>query len=467
MMERLSSIRVIEMHSSIFVSCIFQRSLRRPPLFRLFSPGHPRRMDGTWITSAVAERQKAARVLFIACLVAGLVQKPLVSFAWDVETLQAELLRVLERIGGLREVARGASLLGGTAILLRQVFAEKGQRAVGAIAETLAVAGQMWDLKAIQRLLDELRRLEGRDHAKRRGRMAQYSGPRWVMGLLDPHNMVRFVKTSSLVGDFLTCAVAEGTAFHDLCSALSDAKTTLHHFAKYSVPHLARACSVARAHIHGGGSEHIAQPDAAAWARYLRCMHSQSTTKIFDLLGVSSFEDAHALKETVLELARRTWSTKVASRYASVSILDLPCQACEFGAVLSAVRNIHGGGDDYSIYWLLAHLPGDLSELKAMGRRLRFLTNTIAGKGDGLDRQAAGVVTRLWLKGGPEEPNVSMANVFTCARWDMFGLPRVLCPGCGRLVGTQPELGRKRVFCTACQRSRMGDKQARLARRPR
>ena len=97
-------------------------------------------MEGTWLSSAMAEPVRRARVAFLACVVGGLIQKALLKFAWDVMAFQTQLKRVHRRMstrGG------GAALLGGTAILLRQVFAAKGQVLVGDIALALAATGKL------------------------------------------------------------------------------------------------------------------------------------------------------------------------------------------------------------------------------------------------------------------------------------------------------------------------------------
>ena len=81
-------------------------------------------MEGTWLTPAMAEDVLRARFAFVACLVGGLTQKALIKFAWDMKCFQTQLQRVHQR---LRTRGGGAALLGGTAILLRQIFAVKGQ----------------------------------------------------------------------------------------------------------------------------------------------------------------------------------------------------------------------------------------------------------------------------------------------------------------------------------------------------
>ena len=408
-------------------------------------------MNGTWISSVPAGRVRSARLVFLACVVSGLIQKPLLKFAWDVQSLQTQLKRVHEC---MRTRCGGAALLGGTAILLRQIFATKGQEKVGDVAVSLAVAGKMWDKQAITRLHSELRKMDPRDTMKRKGFMTLWSGPKWVSGLAKAKNMKQFLQASHLVGEFLTSKVLEPSSFHELCVALNSPHAKLHNVATYSIPHVVRACCVARAFIHGDGAEKPIQLDATAWEKHLRDMHDQTTSKMFGLLGVASHRDAQILQSTLVELARHIWSASVARHFASMSIVDLPCQACEFSGVLGAVKSIHGGGDVQTMNWLLSHLPGDLGELKTMGETLRRKVAFTEGKGDGLDRQSAGVVTRVWLKQKPCLSIVSMKSVLTNGSWDMFGLLVVVCPKCSQPMPGRWR-GRKPTECDACYRKRI------------
>ena len=104
--------------------------------------------------------------------------------------------------------------------------------------------------------------------------------------------------------------------------------------------------------------------------------------------------------------------------------------------------------------WLLSHVPGDLGELKTMGETLRRKVAFTEGKGDGLDRQSAGVVTRVWLKQNPCLPVVSMKSVLTNGSWDTFGLPVVVCPKCSQPMPGRWR-GRKPTECDACYRKRI------------
>jgi len=84
-----------------------------------------------WVTSASAESVRRARVLLVASILGGLIQKPLIKFAWDVQAFTKELVALHKTM--VRHASAGPEsfhslLIGGTAILLRQIFATVGQR---------------------------------------------------------------------------------------------------------------------------------------------------------------------------------------------------------------------------------------------------------------------------------------------------------------------------------------------------
>ena len=330
---------------------------------------------------------------------------------------------------------------------------------IGNLAVSLAVAGRSWDAVAIKQLLDELMQMDPRDTAKRKGFMIMWSGPKWIQGLQEAIHMSQFIKASELIGEFLTSAVAERCAFHNLCSALKDPSMKVHGIARYSVIHLARACAVARSLIRGDGRNELESLSSETWLTHLRGMHEKSTVQIFDMLGVNTYEDALAMRDTVHEVARRTWSSAVARQFGSLSLLDLPCQACEFNGILGAVFGVHGGGHDGAIRWLLAHLSGDMRVLKTMGKLLKFDRARQEGRGDGLDRQAASVVTTAWLAGKPNQPLESLQRVLTDSGWDKFKLPRIICPRCSSFM-SGPLMGRKRKECATCYAVRIRGKDA-------
>ena len=423
-------------------------------------------MAETWFSSAVAEHVRRARYAFLACIVAGLVQKPLVKFALDIQAMQKHLRRVHQHASAR---GCGVSLLGGTAILLRQVFASKGQCLVAELAISLAVAGKTWDKASLRELCQRLDMLRPCDRQKRKGRMSRFSGPEWIRGhLSSPSALSSFHKASDLVGAFLTSAVVERGALHTLCTALKGPTAKMPGLGEYSVPHLARACCIARAFIRHERLEVALQADEEAWLRDLRDMHRDRTKANFDLLHVFSFADALAMLGTMREMARRIWSPSVARHYSSISLIDLPCAACEFGGVLGSIMSIHGGGEAQAISYLLRQLPGRLEDLKDMGQRLKKETTSVCGTGDGLDRQCSGSVTRRWLRQKFAAPAFSMERVFSLGGGDdLLLLSPILCPFCGELMPPWPGKGRKRSMCDECYRAhvRTVDKERKVRSR--
>ena len=423
-------------------------------------------MGHTWLSSAMAEDVRRARYAFLACIVAGLVQKPLIKFALDIQALQKHL-RGVHQHACTR--GRGAALLGGTAILLRQVFASKGQEVVAEVAMSLAVAGKTWDKVSLCVLCRKLDKLRPCDKQKRKGRMCKFSGPKWIRGSFSKASALgSFQKASDVVGAFLTSTVVERGALHTLCTTLKGPSAKMAGLGDYSVPHLARACCVARAFIHGHRSEVAMQPDEQAWLHDLRDMHRERTKANFDLLHVLTCTDALAMLATMREFPRRVWSSSVARQYASISLIDLPCAACEFGGVLGSIMSIHGGGEAQAIRYLLRHLPGRLEDLKEMGQRLTKETNLLCGTGDGLDRQCSGSVTRRWLRQKLAAPALKMDHVFSLGGGDdFFVLFPILCSSCGELLMPPRFQGRKRTVCDECYRAhvRLVDKERQAQRR--
>ena len=112
-------------------------------------------------------------MLLQASIICGLIQKPLIVFAWDVLTMMGI-------ISSLVELKASPILLGQTAILLRQVFAQKAQETVGEMSRALAKSARTWATANLHRLSARLWELEPKDDGKRKGRMCQFSGPVWL-----------------------------------------------------------------------------------------------------------------------------------------------------------------------------------------------------------------------------------------------------------------------------------------------
>ena len=223
---------------------------------------------------------------------------------------------------------------------------------------------------------------------------------------------------------------------------------------------------VTRVIIRGVGDDGLWSLNSNAWSLHLRNMHKDRTSHIFDMLGVDDLDDTLAMQVTVRELAKRVWSSRVAAQYSSLSLVDLPCQACEYGGVLTAVQAIRIGGEHVAIEWLLKHLPGGIDVLKGMGCSIKVATSHLEGKGDGLDRQAAGCVTRAWLKQNHASPRLSMWSACIRSREDIFQLHTVYCPECSGFM-QDTRRGPKRHMCEDCVQAkrRHFDKERQAKRR--
>ena len=173
-------------------------------------------------------------------------------------------------------------------------------------------------------------------------------------------------------------------------------------------------------------------------------MHEDNTARIFDLLQVRSMHDAKAMAFTLVNVARSVYSRATARRFSSLSLIDLPCEACEFAGILGSVKQfmqkqcgIRVSGDAHAVEWLLQRLPGKLAKLKEMGRRQRISTQKSSTRGNGRDLQAAGVVTKGWLEDADgteiraKGRHQSLYDTCTRGSGDVFGVPNLFCDGCG------------------------------------
>ena len=222
---------------------------------------------------------------------------------------------------------------------------------------------------------------------------------------------------------------------------------------KYSVPHLVRACSAARQFVDGV----LLEVSPAAWQRHLRVMHDDRTTNQFNFLEVHSHDDATAMLRTVVQSARAFYSSRVATPFGRASFIDLPCQVCELAGVLGSVKAhrgalAHAGAirdrlDD--VDWLLARLPGSGSGIKKMSKSAKLRSSRILGRGNGMDLQCAGHVTKRWLRSNPLRLRSSLLDVCGAGRGGPFRLPRVLCLTCSCVL--DGDLNNRLALCTVCR----------------
>ena len=415
---------------------------------------------GTWLSHECTYKQRLSRYFILASMIAGLYQKPLIKFAWDVDAFVKNIRAVYDVSGRLSGVMRD-HLLGGLSILLRQAFAARGQSEVTSMAMELVRRRRSWLRSDFVILNARLRSLTPADRGKRKGRIAQYSGPAWICGLYtSSSNLTKFNAASARLGAFMTSAVAAPNALHELCKALKDARDCkLHAVASYSVPHLVRACAVARADLTG----HIASPCSQSWLHDLRNMHDDRTRDIFDLLGVFTFEQAHAMVSSVIGVARHLYSFRIMAKFSSMDLIDLPCQACEMGGVLSSVKRHlnrtsgRGASDLVAMKWVLQRLPASLHLLKDLGIRMRKIVGESSERGNGLDRQCAATVTQKWLQlvvaGDVQVTGRTFWDIFTRGHGGILGVPVLYCQDCGSSLQHQPGPGRRSTHCLSCRRS--------------
>ena len=443
-----------------FDLCFTSSSFRGgAPRLQMASP----KLLGTWLSPDLPAGVLQARYCFLIAMLSGLSHKSLIKFAWDVQEFTRHLNKVFRASTRVHGDVR-IYLMGSTAILLRQIFAAVGQGIVSEMAVKLAGKSRSWSIVSLRCLVRELQKCEPVHVGKRKGRMAQYTGPLWVQDLIEDNTkLTAFTKASWLLGEFLTSVAQEDQAFRLLCRNLRAKKgCKLHSLDGYSVPHLVRACCVAREHIHGHGA--AIEPDAKAWDHDLRVMHADRTARIFALLGVHDYADARDMISTVLGMVRHCYSYRTGARFSTLSLIDLPCQACEFAGILTSVKAhmkahvTRGRGAEISdakaLTWLLQRLPSQVSECVELGRQLRRDINMSSDRGNGLDKQCSGNVASRWLQAHGEGLRPALPHhaleVLTCGRGDILGVPQLRCPDCASQLFFRATTGRRRIRCDAC-----------------
>ena len=405
-------------------------------------------MTGSWLAPSVEGKVRRWRFLLLACITCGLIQKPLIYFAWDVITFSQVLVQLFN-------IRASSALIGGTAIWLRQAFAMVGQKTVAKLAIQLHKHRSTLGRLSLKALLKELLSLAPADAGKRQGRMARYSGPRLVKEILSSNeNLKAFSSAACVVGRMFTTSVVteKGSLFHKLCHQLKhDQKLPL--VGLYSSPHIVRACAVAREAFDGWRFD----VSDDAWTDDLRAMHKDRTQAGFDSLGVFSRGDAQDMQKTVVGVARHCFSYRTAARFGKLALFDLPCQVCELAGVLGQVKTHLGTrgcgvADHIALEWLLKRLPGKVSHMTALSRSLKVERCRARGAGNGLDLQCAGNVAKSWLTRGPPALQKSMWHLFLLGRSDPFQAPTLHCAVCVGQLGDAVSSGHRKT-CDACRRA--------------
>ena len=230
----------------------------------------------------------------------------------------------------------------------------------------------------------------------------------------------------------------------DICNRLKAKGNKLPLVGKYSVPHLVRACYVARFQIDG---LELDMGDGA-WDKHLRNMTADRTANIFNKLQVFSLDDALSMLRAHLGMVRGVYHRNTLVKHKPASLCDLACQACELGGVLGAVKKYRkklrtntrergvatDGPEMDDVKWLLARLPSDEAEAVNMKKLLAGTVSMVDGKGDGKDRQCSGSITAAWLKTSPAEVLGSFGQVLARQIRLPYELPTLRCRECDATI---------------------------------
>ena len=350
-------------------------------------------MPATWLDDSATTAERRFRSAWLLSLLSGLVQKPLVRMAWDIEV-------TVLKLAALRSVCEAPGVLGMTLILLRQVYAQKAQEMVGDMSLDVAKGlGHVWTRRALQKLAEVLGGMDKQDSRKDTGRMRNYTGPAWVHLVADdPAHYKAFCAAGLRLGrSLLASADAEAETFASLFKDLTTAPAKLPGVGTYSVAGILRALCAVQASV---GLPTLVLTEAD-WVKHLRDMTDDTTKVAFQQVGVRALADAEAMVAVIRAVCSKYWGFRQAALWRRVDVLDLSCQACEFLQVLRAVRRARpeeASSFEEAAAWLLRHLPQDAAGIRAMGKSLRLARQRVPGRGNGRDLQSGFNVATGWLQ---------------------------------------------------------------------
>ena len=343
-----------------------------------------------WVSAGAASRTRQARACFVASLLCGLVQKRTIEHAWDVQAT-ASHVRALLGASSDEEMA------GQTLILLRQVYARRGQAVVGRMSLEIAGAGRRWSRASMSRLLRELKKLQKHDARKSRGRGVLWSGPRWIeQFLLSSGAMDAFRRAARALGHVLVASSKEESlTFGTVCDTLQGSGK-LPGVAKYGLVGLARAAFVAAPHYDPSWVE----MDERAWSVYLQRMSSGTVAPMFMSMEISNVRAAMDMLSAIRQTFAQHHGSRLSMLTSRCGLIDLPCLVCEHAQVLDAVVKADVGIHDRggAVSWLLSHLPSAEPDVRHLAKALRIRTQVIPNRGDGQDLQCGGCVAERWIR---------------------------------------------------------------------
>ena len=418
----------------------------------------------TWVHDSANVEVRHWRSAWLLCLLTGLVQKPLVRHAWDVQV-------TVKTMAALRAVCEAPEVLGSTLILLRQVYAQKGQQMVGSMA--LELKGT-WTVGALRTLAGGLENMHRKDNRKDKGRMRMFTGPDWirlVAGDCSHHRAL--LAAGRLLGQcMLASAVAEVRPFSFYFDKLTKGAAKLPRVATYGIAGLLRALCAVLADM-GRPALSI---DEADWIKHIRDMTSDTTAVAFRNVQVLAFADAEVMVAVIKHMCSKFMGFRRASLWRRLDVMDLSCQSCEFVQVLRATQRArpHLSSLEEAAAWLCEHLPRDDEGIRLMSKTLKVQRARVDGKGDGRDLQSGFVVATDWLNSldsldsgaaavGEGEGSASevLERLLPQSRCDLCGAslspPFRSCGECRRERKAERKIERRR------ERAGPGAKRARLA----
>ena len=235
---------------------------------------------------------------------------------------------------------------------------------------------QAWPVALVKALLKDLRKLPGKHVSKRKGFMSMWSGPRWLhLAYRSTVTRSQVIKACSVLGQYIEGRVG----FLEACRKLKG-ECRIPGLGTYSVPHVVRACTPFRMQLgHGDGL-------CTRYWQHLRGMHADSTRQTFDLLGVVTFKDALSMRLSVMEMLRGHFASRhSSSSYRQMSVVDLPCQVCEFKSLLKVVCSVPQLRFSAAASWLLMRLSVVTEDCVWQAKSLKLKTLKDVDSMSGLD----------------------------------------------------------------------------------
>ena len=384
----------------------------------------------------------------MASLLCGLSQKRTIAHAWDV---QATMLQ----IKALLKASSDEELAGQTLILLRQVYATRGQAVVGRMAIDMASSGRRWGAASMRRLSRELKILCADDARKTRGRGVLFSGTRWIDSFLGGASASRaFRRAAKAIGRVLVASSPEEcSAFGTLCQELLG-PGKLPGVAKYGAVGLARAAFISAPGYEPswvGMDEHV-------WGTYLQRMSMGTVAPTFASMEVPDLAAAFEMLSALRMSLSKHHGFRLGVFTNRMALIDLPCIVCEHAQVLDAVIKADVGIHDRgaAVPWVLGNLPTTEREVRRLAKKLRIRTQLHPRRGDGMDRQCGHCVASDWIRNVVKASPKALAITPTQREKRAASTERLMA----RLSG--PALQRR---CSSCGGSSVGEKTYRPRRR--